>query len=240
MHVEQPTLIAPYTPTVPAPSYTQFEVAVATWWAWKVSQLGGHVFSNVYIKDDDKTTELDLVVLLPDQLIVVECKDYSGIVYCAHDSGPRWTEITSNGKYSFYSPVYQNLYHCRMLCKCLFLHPSQVQSLVVFADTATLYELPPETPTSKVVTFSQLKAMSLCIDSKSVFNQDAFNAIQSSLSVWSRSDHVIASVHDSQFDANSIEKSCPLCGHPLRVRQGRTKFLGCSMYPQCTYTERIH
>ncbi|KOR29681.1 DNA topoisomerase I [Achromatium sp. WMS1] len=38
-----------------------------------------------------------------------------------------------------------------------------------------------------------------------------------------------------------VDKTCPECGSPLVVKQGRySRFVGCSAYPKCKHTESLH
>ncbi len=41
--------------------------------------------------------------------------------------------------------------------------------------------------------------------------------------------------------SETLDESCPLCGKPLTSRLGkRGKFIGCSGYPECTYTRNVN
>ncbi len=45
---------------------------------------------------------------------------------------------------------------------------------------------------------------------------------------------------DLRKEPELVGRDCPLSGHPLVYRQGRFgRFIGCSHYPQCKYTEQI-
>lgn len=45
---------------------------------------------------------------------------------------------------------------------------------------------------------------------------------------------------DLRKEPEFVERDCPLSGHPLVYREGRFgRFIGCSNYPQCRYTEQI-
>ena len=45
---------------------------------------------------------------------------------------------------------------------------------------------------------------------------------------------------DLRKEPELVGRDCPLSGHPLVYRQGRYgRFVGCSAYPQCRYTEQI-
>ena len=45
---------------------------------------------------------------------------------------------------------------------------------------------------------------------------------------------------DLRKEPELVGRDCPLSGHPLVYRQGRFgRFIGCSNYPHCRYTEQI-
>ncbi len=45
-------------------------------------------------------------------------------------------------------------------------------------------------------------------------------------------------VEKVELESDQIDRTCPECGAPLRVRWGRYgKFIGCSRFPECRYTE---
>ena len=42
-------------------------------------------------------------------------------------------------------------------------------------------------------------------------------------------------------DNTEVAKICPRCGGNLIIREGKYgKFLGCSNFPNCKYTEKVH
>ena len=43
-----------------------------------------------------------------------------------------------------------------------------------------------------------------------------------------------------ELDSGKIEKECPKCGSPLKLRKSiYGSFIGCSNYPKCRYTEKL-
>ncbi len=50
--------------------------------------------------------------------------------------------------------------------------------------------------------------------------------------------HAQAEMPETKMEPEKIGKACPLCGHDLVIKWGRFgKFISCSDYPQCKYTE---
>ena len=44
-----------------------------------------------------------------------------------------------------------------------------------------------------------------------------------------------------ELQKNGVNKKCPKCGHDLVLRTSvYGKFIGCSNYPKCRYTEKIN
>lgn len=74
------------------------------------------IFRNVYVpvKDSNKTTEIDLLVLSKKGLLVFECKNYSGVIY-GDGKRKQWVQYLGKKKYYFWSPVEQNEYHAKCL-----------------------------------------------------------------------------------------------------------------------------
>jgi hypothetical protein len=75
----------------------------------------GKVLTNLVIPNGDKCTEIDLLLLHPTGIFVVESKNYSGNIYGDEDSR-NWVKSYDDGKsYKFYNPIWQNNMHIRCL-----------------------------------------------------------------------------------------------------------------------------
>ncbi len=101
-------------------------------------------FNREIPKGDGLTTEIDVLMLHKNGIVVVENKDYSGIIYGkAYEN--TWTYIDSKGsKISIYNPVKQNEAHIKALK--MFLENQQIidkdrtipiYSVIVFTDFKT-------------------------------------------------------------------------------------------------------
>lgn len=86
----------------------------------KLLRKGVHpqaVFHDLYLrKRNGEYSQIDLVVALPQGLVCIEVKDYSGWIY-GNDYQRNWTQLLNYGqeKNLFYNPIMQNAGHIRAL-----------------------------------------------------------------------------------------------------------------------------
>ena len=71
-------------------------------------------------KDNDEFSQIDLVLVTSEGIIVIEVKDYSGWIF-GNGNNTNWTQVLSYGKrkYKFYNPIKQNNNHITELRKSL-------------------------------------------------------------------------------------------------------------------------
>ena len=71
-------------------------------------------------KDNDKFSQIDLVLVTSEGIIVFEVKNYSGWIF-GSGNNTNWTQVLSYGKrkYKFYNPIKQNNNHITQLRKSL-------------------------------------------------------------------------------------------------------------------------
>ena len=71
-------------------------------------------------KDNDEFSQIDLVLVTSEGIIVFEVKDFSGWIY-GSGNNTNWTKVLSYGrkKYKFYNPIKQNKNHITELRKTL-------------------------------------------------------------------------------------------------------------------------
>jgi len=71
-------------------------------------------------KDNGEFSQIDLVLVTSEGIIVIEVKDYSGWIY-GSGNNTNWTKVLSYGrkKYKFYNPIKQNNNHISELRKTL-------------------------------------------------------------------------------------------------------------------------
>lgn len=111
---------------------------------------------NLYIpKDNDETTELDVVLLSHKGIIVFESKNYSGWIFGSDKDG-NWTQSLrgDNGrtiKNPFHNPIMQNESHIKYLKEILDNKDINIYSLITFSDRCTLKKVPEDTDYIKIL-----------------------------------------------------------------------------------------
>lgn len=91
------------------------------------------VYNNVLLRTKGGSTELDILVVSPYGLFVIEVKRYSGLIQ-GSDADRHWLQIHRNGTARpFYSPILQNEGHLRALSSLLNVPLSCIGGLVYFA-----------------------------------------------------------------------------------------------------------
>lgn len=73
------------------------------------------IFRNVYIPiSDNRTAEIDLIIVSKKGLFVIECKNYAGNIY-GDMNRKKWIQYVGSKKSYFYNPFLQNLGHVKAL-----------------------------------------------------------------------------------------------------------------------------
>ena len=94
-------------------------------------------------KDNGEFSQIDLVLVTSEGIIVIEVKDYSGWIY-GSGNNTNWTKVLSYGrkKYKFYNPIKQNNNHISELRKTLKqFEKIPFFSLIVFYGDCELKEI---------------------------------------------------------------------------------------------------
>lgn len=110
--------------------------------------LGGYkkFLFNCYVpKTDEKTTEIDVIMLHETGIYVFESKNYSGWIFGSAD-GKYWTQSLNAGgraeKHKFYNPVFQNSSHIKWLKTFLADYDEKpFLSYIVFSDRCRFMDI---------------------------------------------------------------------------------------------------
>ncbi|MDM8534151.1 nuclease-related domain-containing protein [Clostridiaceae bacterium HSG29] len=100
------------------------------------------ILPNVYIpKENDETTEIDLLMINEKGIYVFESKNYGGWIY-GNGKRKNWTQTFGKGKKNrFYNPVWQNYGHINALVEYLDLPGDIFKSIIVFSKRCTLKKI---------------------------------------------------------------------------------------------------
>lgn len=102
---------------------------------------GGKLLYNCYLnKTDNRTTEVDVILIHSCGIFVFESKNYSGWIF-GDENSKTWTQTLPNGnrarKEHFYNPIMQNETHINALKNIVGYH-IPIYSVIVFSDRCTL------------------------------------------------------------------------------------------------------
>lgn len=104
----------------------------------------GKVLRNVYIpKDNNETSEIDLVFITQKGIFVFESKNYSGWIF-GDEKSAYWTMMLPNKqKNSFYNPIKQNKTHIKWLGKYFENQGMEIPmfSIIVFSERCELKKI---------------------------------------------------------------------------------------------------
>ena len=111
----------------------------------KLSELelsGAKFLFNLYLpKKNGKTSEIDVLIIHPKGLFVIESKNYSGWIF-GNEKQRQWTQTLPisyglSHKEYFYNPILQNQTHIRAL-RPLINDNIPIYSIIAFSDNCTL------------------------------------------------------------------------------------------------------
>lgn len=122
-------------------------------------KYGSRFLFNCYLpKENNKTTEIDIILLTLNGIFVFESKNYSGWIY-GNEKQEIWTQTLPAGnkihKEHFYNPIMQNESHIKTL-KNLIGDTFLIYSVIVFSDNCKLKNITASNPMTEVVCFGYL------------------------------------------------------------------------------------
>ena len=167
---------------------------------------GAKFLFNVYIpKNNDETTEIDVLMICKAGLIVFESKNYSGWIFGSEDQR-YWYQTLPRGrgkshKERFYNPVMQNNSHITHL-KTLLGDHFPMQSIIVFSDRCELKNITMQTATIPVIQRRDVvitAADILTKADKNILSNNDINELYTRLCPFSQVDDSIKAKHIEQI-----------------------------------------
>ncbi|HSW64396.1 MAG TPA: NERD domain-containing protein [Dissulfurispiraceae bacterium] len=216
------------------------------WIGEKVTQAGMWAFlddkeyqryTDILVKTENGTTQIDHIVLSKYGLFVIETKNYQGWIF-GRSTQIEWTQSIYGKKNRFQNPLHQNYKHTKTLAQYLGIDHSLIIPIIWFIGDVTFKtEMPANVLAGGLIPYiKEFKRV--------VFSEDEIVRLASRLSflkdcpVASSKEHV-----DQLKERFNSNVTCPKCGSALvqrTARQGAAAgktFFGCSAFPKCRYVK---
>ncbi|MCI8554779.1 MAG: NERD domain-containing protein [Clostridiales bacterium] len=148
----------------------------------KFEAIGGKFLFNLYLpKGEGQTTEVDILLIGPKGLFVLESKNYSGWIF-GEEKQKYWRQIFPRGKGRshteyFYNPMRQNQTHIKSL-KALLDPVIPIYSIIVFSDRCELKSVPMDSDEEFIVQRGELASLITALWDQSdsrAFHEDEIN-----------------------------------------------------------------
>ena len=157
------------------------------------------IFRNVYIPTkNDKTVEIDILVVSKKGLFVFECKNYSGNIY-GDRNRKKWIQYLGDIKSYFYNPFLQNRSHVVSL-KSYLSHYGDLPAISLVAPTERgHWKIKNLKPTDYLLGYNSHLSDVFSMTPDSVLMAKHFNAILQEIAPLSRPDKFIRQNHIEQL-----------------------------------------
>lgn len=100
---------------------------------------------NLYVPTGNgRTSEIDMVMIHPKCLFVIECKNYSGWIF-GNENNEYWTQVLPKGRWEshktqFYNPIKQNAQHIKTIRRHIG-DKIPVHSVIAFSDKCSFKDV---------------------------------------------------------------------------------------------------
>ena len=202
----------------------------------KTKENSRYVINNLIIKTgDNKTTQIDHVLINRKGIFVIETKNYSGRIY-GDEKRREWTQVLSGGrvKNKLYNPIMQNKSHIHHISNALSEKLPIISAVVFvqgnthFIDAWGVYDL---RGLKRMIKESETKISNAQM-------RKAYHDLTMARSHTVKNREHVKNVRATQ--TNILNNICPRCGKKLVLRNGkRGAFYGCPGYPHCRFTKNL-
>lgn len=196
------------------------------------------IIDNVLLKVNQKTTQIDHIVVSRYGVFVIETKNYKGTII-GNEYSEHWTQYLSGQAYTFYNPIKQNLAHIHGILRFTKSYEKlQVVSIVAFSKECKLQI----TSDTEVVKFGGLYKTIRRYRRKRISKKKMLFIYESIMdaNMTTKQDHK-DHVHSVKSNVKVYEKNikrriCPRCGSKLiKRRRKHKKILRCKNKKHCGF-----
>lgn len=202
------------------------------------NKYDGKLINDVIVPgENDKTSQIDHILISPYGVYVIETKNYAGRIY-GSENQKEWTQVLAfgNTKNKLYNPFKQNDTHIFRLKRILSMNIELV-NVVVFVNNNTKY-----INSDSVWGLSDLKHLIDPNEDQRIISDKDVESIYNIIMEYKNNPVVTSKEHKKEVkqmvkDINN--NICPRCGGNLVLRKGSNgSFYGCSNYPKCKFTKK--
>lgn len=192
--------------------------------------------NNFTFKYEDKTIQIDHLLINKKGIFVIETKNYRGRIYGDENSN-QWTQVFNYGKSKFkmYNPIRQNKSHVYHLNQLLKDFDVCFHSIIVFFDNTTKHIK----ATTPVIQVPMLRKTVGKIETSKELSAEDIESIYNFLISYKQNNRIRKRTHVKNVKKrlNNINKNiCPRCNSKLVERKSRHGvFMGCENYPKCKF-----
>ena len=208
----------------------------------RLSEDSYRVLNDIMVNGEYGLTQIDHIVVSKYGIFVIETKNMKGKIYGSQHSKD-WTKYSRGRKLEFENPTRQNYGHIKALEQITSLPQDTFHGIVVLAGSATLMFDGGE----NIVYVKQLIPLIKSYQTDILSAEQMAQMIEKITSADNNTDET-RKEHLKQIkekkNAKAVidnKKICPKCGGELVMKSGKYgKFYGCSNYPSCKYTKKLH
>ena len=200
------------------------------------------VINDLMIKNSNRTSQIDHIVISEYGIFVIETKNYKGWII-GNEYDDYWKQVIYKRKEKLRNPIKQNYGHVKALENYLKNYENiKIIPIVVFTYEATLKV---NAKSSVIYTKDLLNNINSYKDK--VISKDNVDKIYSMLSKVNIIDNKVRKQHVKDIRKEVSNKEikvknniCPKCNSKLVLRKGKYgDFYGCENFPKCRFTKKI-
>ncbi len=191
------------------------------------------IINDVFIETNGFTHQIDHVIVSRYGIFSVETKQYNGFI-TGNKYDKNWIRHAGKNKYYYTNPIRQNYGHVKALSELLGIDETKIFNVVCIPSRAIL----------KIEHDGELVRYDTIVDKVLSYKEEIINNVDEIVKIINSkniTDKSIKKNHIDNIKENIINKDpskCPKCGGQLVERNGKYgKFIGCSNYPKCKYTD---
>lgn len=133
---------------------------IAEYYTWRILNNQPEykkILINLYIPNEDHTSEIDSILINKYGIFVIESKGFSGWIF-GNETQKEWTQVIYKNKNRFYNPIMQNRNHIKSLANILKIKDMNIfRSYIVFSERCELKKITVNKPNVRVVKRNHLQ-----------------------------------------------------------------------------------